>query len=56
MKTWDETLAAAAPWIEFLQRESLFDAPYSGSIEVPIMPDPDKATGIPQGILSGDFW
>ncbi|MDR3054528.1 MAG: hypothetical protein LBU53_03895 [Zoogloeaceae bacterium] len=33
MKKWDETLAAAAPLIEFLQRDSLFDAPYNGSTQ-----------------------
>jgi hypothetical protein len=33
MKTWNETLEAAAPWVEFLQRDSLFDVPYSGSTD-----------------------
>jgi hypothetical protein len=32
-KTWAETFEAAAPWVEFLQRDSLFDAPYSGSVD-----------------------
>jgi hypothetical protein len=33
MKTWNETLEAAAVWVEFLQRDSLFDVPYRGSTD-----------------------
>ncbi|MDR3159278.1 MAG: hypothetical protein LBU11_09825 [Zoogloeaceae bacterium] len=30
-KTWAETFEAATPWVEFLQRDNLFDVPYSGN-------------------------
>jgi hypothetical protein len=33
MKSWDETMIAASPLIAFLQKRSLFDAPYDGNTD-----------------------